>query len=286
MNVLSQFSSFFTGGGPFMFVILGAGVAILALALERAWVIGRASAWNSAKLGRDVTQRVNRGDSRGAISIATKVDSPAGRVARAILECPDRSEEGLMNAADAEASLVLPPLSRRLPHLNLLGNTATLLGLLGTIFGLTTAFAAVGAADPSQRSAFLAAGISQALNTTAFGLIVAVPALLVHGVLSARVERMMDSVDEITVRLVRALRSTATGEAAATATATATATETAAKETATPPVTKANGAASSAPTTPRVVTGPIHPGPSANAGAPATSAATVATAHRPPQTTR
>ena len=211
MNALSQFSSFFTGGGPFMFVILGVGVAILALSLERTWAIGRASAWNGGKLRRDLIERLKCGDRRGAIALAAKVDSPVGRVAHAILACPDGGEEALMNAADAEASLVLPALSRRLPHLNLLGNTATLLGLLGTIFGLTTAFAAVGAADPSQRSAFLAAGISQALNTTAFGLIVAVPALLVHGVLSSRVERMIETIDEITVNLVRALRSAPEG---------------------------------------------------------------------------
>jgi biopolymer transport protein ExbB/TolQ len=87
----------------------------------------------------------------------------------------------------------------------MLANAATLLGLLGTIFGLTTAFAAVDAADPSQRSAFLAAGISQALNTTAFGLIVAVPALLVHGFLVSKVEGIVDSVDALSVRLISLL---------------------------------------------------------------------------------
>jgi biopolymer transport protein ExbB/TolQ len=110
-----------------------------------------------------------------------------------------------MSAADGEANLALAPYSRRISHIGLLGNVATLLGLLGTIFGLTTAFAAVGAADPSQRSAFLAAGISQALNTTAFGLIVAVPALMVHGFLVARVEAIAEQVDEVCVRLVRAM---------------------------------------------------------------------------------
>jgi biopolymer transport protein ExbB/TolQ len=87
----------------------------------------------------------------------------------------------------------------------MLANVATLLGLLGTIFGLTTAFSAVGAADPAQRSAFLAAGISQALNTTSFGLIVAVPTLIGHGYLVSAVDRIVDHVDEVSIRLVRAL---------------------------------------------------------------------------------
>jgi hypothetical protein len=68
-----------------------------------------------------------------------------------------------------------------------------------------TAFSGVGAADPAARSAFLAAGISEALNTTAFGLIVAVPAMLIHAFLANRVERIADGVDEATVRLARVM---------------------------------------------------------------------------------
>jgi biopolymer transport protein ExbB/TolQ len=87
----------------------------------------------------------------------------------------------------------------------MLANVSTLLGLLGTIFGLITAFSAVDAADPSQRSAFLARGISEALNTTAFGLIVAVPTLLLHGFLVSKVEAVVEAVDQATVRVIDAL---------------------------------------------------------------------------------
>jgi len=205
MTFLSQFAAFFQNGGPFMYVILGISVLGFGTALERFWVIGRASSWNGRKIVRDLTERAGRGDLRGAAELARSVKSPIGQVAYAILTSGGRTEDALYSASDGEAAVVLPTLSRRLPYLNLLANTATLLGLLGTIFGLTTAFAAVGAADPSQRSAFLAAGISQALNTTAFGLIVAVPGLLVHGFLSGRVERIVEQVDELTVRLVRAM---------------------------------------------------------------------------------
>jgi biopolymer transport protein ExbB len=205
MMFYSQFASFFRDGGPFMFVILGVAVLILGTALERFWVIGRASSWNARKLVRDLTEHVRRGDARAAAQLASRVKSPPGQVAHAILTSGAQSDESLYAAADGEAAISMMPLSRRLPYLSLLANTATLLGLLGTIFGLTTAFAAVGAADPSQRSAFLAAGISQALNTTAFGLIVAVPGMLIHGFLASRVERIGAQVDEITVRLIRAV---------------------------------------------------------------------------------
>jgi len=205
MSALSWFAGFFQGGGPFMFVILATGLLILATAIERFWVIGRAVAWNTGKLADELAKLAARGDETAAIAKARSVKAPAGRVALAILTCADRSEPALNAAADGEAAIALSPCSRRLAHIGLLGNVATLLGLLGTIFGLTTAFAAVGAADPSERSAFLAAGISQALNTTAFGLLIAVPALLVHGFLASRVEDIADGVDEVAVKLVRAL---------------------------------------------------------------------------------
>jgi biopolymer transport protein ExbB/TolQ len=205
MNALSQFASFFQGGGPFMYIILGVGVLGFALALERFWTIARASSWNGSKITNDLTERVRKGDLSGAAGIANKIQSPIGQVAHAIVTSGARTEESLLNVADGEAAVALAPLSRRLPHIGLLANTATLLGLLGTIFGLTTAFSAVGAADPSQRSAFLAAGISQALNTTAFGLIIAIPGLLVHGFLAGRLERIGQQVDEVSVKLVRAM---------------------------------------------------------------------------------
>jgi biopolymer transport protein ExbB/TolQ len=206
MDFLSSFAGFFQNGGPFMFIILATGVVILAVSFERLWVIGRAASVNSGKLTRDVLRLVKNGDYNKANALARKVKGPVGEVAEAILSQTNvRDEEKLMNAADGAATIALPRLSRRLPYLSMLANSATLLGLLGTIFGLTTAFAAVGAADPSQRSAFLAAGISQALNTTAFGLIVAVPTLLIHGFLVSKVEAIIESVDEASVRIIRAL---------------------------------------------------------------------------------
>ncbi len=203
MNPLSAFSSFFQNGGPFMYVILVTGVAVAALVAERFWVIGRAASINGGKLTRELMRYVSRGEFTTAVELCRKVKGPVASVAQAILSRTERDENRLQNAADGAATIVLPPLTRRLPYLSMLANSATLLGLLGTIFGLTTAFSAVGAADPAQRSAFLAAGISQALNTTAFGLIVAVPTLLLHGFLVSRVESIVENIDETSVRLIQ-----------------------------------------------------------------------------------
>jgi biopolymer transport protein ExbB len=205
MAFLSQVSGFFLGGGPFMFIILAAGLLMLAITAERFWVIGRASALNSGAFMKDLMKSAGQGDLSSATALCRKVKSPAGRVAFAIVSTNARDEQTLNNAADGAAMVVLPTLSKRLPHLSMLANVATLLGLLGTIFGLTAAFAAVGAADPSQRSAFLAAGISQALNTTAFGLMIAVPAMIAHAFLVGKVEGIVEQVDEVSVRLVRVM---------------------------------------------------------------------------------
>ncbi len=205
MNFLSGFASFFQHGGPFMYPILGIGVAGLAIALERFWTISRASAWNGDRLTRDLVDRVSRGDVRGAYDLASRVHAPAGQVAAAVLATDSRDEERLLSAADGESAITLPPLTRRLPLIVLLANTATLMGLLGTVFGLSVAFSALGAADAAQRSALLARGISQKLNSTAFGLIIAIPGLLVHGFLVARVERIVEQVDTTVVKLVRAM---------------------------------------------------------------------------------
>ena len=161
MDLLSGFATFFRNGGPFMFVILAIGVVALAIILERFWTIGRAGSIDSRKLLKDLEGRISQGDLVGALSLSKQVTGPVAHVASSVLSSDMRNDDRIYNAAESAATIVLPPLSRRLALLGVLANTATLLGLLGTIFGLTTAFSAVGAADPAQRSAFLAAGIPE-----------------------------------------------------------------------------------------------------------------------------
>jgi len=205
MTMLSSIATFYREGGPFMHAILLVGVAILAIGAERFWVIARAASVNHGKLLRDALQKLAKGEASGAADLCRRTGGPVGHVGAAILSRHDADEASLQNAADGAATLALPRLSRRLQYLNILANVATLLGLLGTIFGLTTAFSAVSAADPAQRSAFLAVGIAQALNTTAFGLIVAVPTLILHGFLVSKVESVVDAIDEASVRLIEAV---------------------------------------------------------------------------------
>ena len=205
MSPLASFAHFFKTGGPFMYAVFIAALTILALVAERFWVIARAGNINTERLTKDVLSKIAKGDMSCASDLCRKVRGPVAAVSHAILSRNTSDEDSLRNAADGAASVVLPPLSRRLNYLTMLANTCTLLGLLGTIFGLITAFSAVGASDPAQRGAFLAAGISEAMNTTAFGLLVAIPTLLIHGFLAGKVESVFDAVDSSSSRLIEAL---------------------------------------------------------------------------------
>ena len=205
MNELAGLASFFKSGGLVMYAILGIGVVAAAIAVERFIVIVGASRLDGKKLTNDVLAYIHRGDVTSARNVGRMSTAPAAQVIQAVLAVPELDENKLQSAAEDAAALALPPLTRRLAHLNVLANIATLVGLLGTITGLITAFAAVGAADPSQRSAFLAGGISMALNATAFGLIVAIPTLVTQGFLVGLVEGIAEQVEETGIRISRAL---------------------------------------------------------------------------------
>ena len=205
MHDLAGLAAFFKEGGLVMYAILGIGVVAAAVALERFIVIVGAASLNGKKLTKDVLNHIQRGDMNSARNVSRMSNAPAAQVVQAVLAVPEVDEAKLQSAAEDATALAMPPLTRRLAHLNVLANISTLVGLLGTIAGLITAFAAVGAADPSQRSAFLAGGISMALNATAFGLLVAIPTLVTQGFLVGLVEGIAEQVEESGIRVTRAI---------------------------------------------------------------------------------
>ena len=81
---------------------------------------------------------------------------------------------------------VVPRLEKRTHYIATFANLATLLGLLGTVIGLINAFAAVATVNPAEKANLLSASISVAMNCTAFGLMTAVPLLLIHALLQTK----------------------------------------------------------------------------------------------------
>jgi biopolymer transport protein ExbB len=100
---------------------------------------------------------------------------------------------------------IIPQLEKRTQYLALLSNIATLFGLLGTIMGLIDAFTAVAGANPAQKASLLAASISTAMNCTAFGLMSAIPLLLLHARMTTATGNIVNSLEMAMVKTVNTI---------------------------------------------------------------------------------
>ncbi len=110
------------------------------------------------------------------------------------------AREGIESAMEEGMMEVMPVLEQRTHYLATFANIATLLGLLGTIIGLIQAFTAVAGADPAEKADLLSASISVAMNTTAFGLVVAIPLILMHSYLVTKTSRLIDNIEMAAVK--------------------------------------------------------------------------------------
>jgi biopolymer transport protein ExbB/TolQ len=127
---------------------------------------------------------------------------PLAHVIKSILSRADRDDESIAQGLDIAMTEVIPLLGRRLGYLSMVSNVATLVGLLGTIQGLILSFEAVSFADPSQKQTLLAQGISLAMSTTAMGLSVAIPIMIVYAFLHARQARLLEQISEYSTKII------------------------------------------------------------------------------------
>ena len=197
--------AWYRNGGMVMNFILAVAVIGLAVFIERVYTIVIKSKINGRAFIDRVVQLVSAGKIDDAIKLCAQSKAALPDMGILILRSRTRDEGDLQNVADAASLSVIPRLTRRLQYLPMLANVATLLGLLGTIFGLRHAFAAVSSASATERSSQLAAGIAVALNATGFGLMVAVPLSVAHAYLVSQAETIIEQVDEFSVRLINAL---------------------------------------------------------------------------------
>ncbi|MCD6588670.1 MAG: MotA/TolQ/ExbB proton channel family protein [Candidatus Fermentibacteraceae bacterium] len=201
----SKFAEFFRQGGPAMWAILfffGVGTVIF---IERVvFLFGIASAKPEALMARIATL-IRKGSIEGAIAATSEEKSPLSKIIEAALRNYKGTERDIQNAVDEMALAEIPRINARIGYLGMLANVSTMVGLLGTIFGLIAAFAAVAAADPEQKGVLLANGISQAMNTTAFGLIAAIPMLVAHSVLTSKADSLVDDIDRYSVMVMNML---------------------------------------------------------------------------------
>ena len=132
---------------------------------------------------------------------------PLAYVVKRILEKSDRDDGAIDQSLDIAASEIAPKLSKNLSYLAMISNVVTLIGLLGTVVGLIMSFKAVSFADPAQKQTLLADGISLAMHSTAMGLLVAIPVMVVYSFLHAKQGKLFSEIDQNAGKIIEILRS-------------------------------------------------------------------------------
>lgn len=204
---MEEAARFFQEGGAWMYVLVAVSAFALAVMLERLFYYYVHCRVNAKALLTQVTRHIRNGKGEQARQICAKLKSPLAMIIESAVWHfqQQESDQQIQNAVDEIALRELPKIQRRTHYLSLFANISTLMGLLGTIFGLQQAFAALATADPSQKASVLAKGIAMAMNTTAMGLMVAIPCMVLFSILGAKANTLIEEIDESSVRLLNFL---------------------------------------------------------------------------------
>jgi biopolymer transport protein ExbB/TolQ len=196
MSVLKMLADAFHEGGWGMWPILTILMITISIVTERAVVL-RKAVIDKDKLLALLRSQISAGNIQGAIKVCTGNSTPMTRIVQAGLMRANRTETEIIAAMDEAASREMPQVEKRTGYLAMLGNLATLAGLLGTITGLIKAFAGVAGVDPSQKATLLSKGISEAMNCTAFGLSTGIIGLAAFAWLNGKTQGILDDVGEM-----------------------------------------------------------------------------------------
>ncbi len=206
MDAYTTTVKFFQEGGLFMYPIAIVLALGLAIAIER-WLFLTMTTVKNKALWNAVTPYLKSGNLSGAMQVTQKSKAAIAQIMTYGLNRvrSARRREDVEQAMEESLMEVMPRLEKRTHYLATFANIATLLGLLGTIVGLISAFTAVATANPAEKADLLSASISVAMNTTAFGLIVAIPLLLVHTLLQTKTTEIIDSLEMASVKFLNAI---------------------------------------------------------------------------------
>jgi biopolymer transport protein ExbB len=201
MDVFYSIVGFFTTGGLFMYPILLVFAFGVAIAIERYITLQMVTSKNQ-RVWEKVQPLLDQGDFDEARKMTNEDESTISQVLSMGLSLQGavRRREDIEIAMEESMMEIVPRLEKRTPYVALASSIATLLGLLGTIMGLIQAFTAVANANPAEKADLLSASISVAMNTTAFGLMVAIPLLIIHAVLTSKTGDIVDSLEMATVK--------------------------------------------------------------------------------------
>lgn len=206
MEFYSVVVRFFQGGGEFMYPIAIVGAIGLAIAIER-YVYLTIVGLKNRSLWNDLTPLLAQGDFKRAVALTSKSDAAIGTILNyglARIQSARRRDD-IEKAMEESLMEIVPRLEKRTHYLGTFANMATLLGLLGTVIGLIAAFGAVATVNPAEKANLLSASISVAMNCTAFGLMVAVPLVIIHAVLQTKTTELVDSLEMASVKFLNSI---------------------------------------------------------------------------------
>ena len=201
MDFLYSIVSFFGSGGIFMYPILIVFAFGVAIAVERYVTLSIVTNKNRV-VWEKVQPLLTEGQFDEAREMTTEDESTISQVLGMGLSLQGavHRRDDIEIAMEESMMEIVPRLEKRTPYVALASSIATLLGLLGTIMGLIQAFTAVANANPAEKADLLSASISVAMNTTAFGLMVAIPLLIIHAILTSKTGDIVDSLEMATVK--------------------------------------------------------------------------------------
>jgi len=210
MDFLYTIVGFVQAGGTFMYPILIVFAVGGAVAVERMVVLAAVRRKN-----RKVWDKVHPVMVEGDFDEARKMTEEDKSFISQLLNMGLAREGAVRRRDDIEIAMeesmmeIIPQLEKRTPYVALFANISTLLGLLGTIMGLIEAFTAVANANPAEKADLLSASISVAMNTTAFGLMAAIPLLIVHTYLTSKTGEIVDSLEMASVKTLNIISESA-----------------------------------------------------------------------------
>jgi biopolymer transport protein ExbB len=209
MDVIYTIVDFFVKGGIFMYPILLVFTIGAAIAVERYVTLTLLTRSNQA-VWTQVQPLLAKRDFEQAREVTAKDNSTVAQLLGMGLERQGavRRRDDIEIAMEECMLEIMPQLEKRTGYVGLAANVATLLGLLGTIMGLIQAFTAVASANPAEKADLLGAAIAVAMNTTAFGLLVAIPLLVVHAVLNTKTAQIVAGLEMASVKMLNAIQST------------------------------------------------------------------------------
>ena len=205
LNLVDSILAFFQKGGLFMYPILFVFTAGMAIAIERWIQLGRVRSVNR-NMWNVLQPILAKGEFDKARQMVNKDKSTISQMLAMGLarQGAVRRRDDIEIAMEESIMEIIPQLEKRTPYVALLSNIATLLGLLGTIMGLIEAFTAVANANPAEKADLLSASISVAMNTTAFGLMSAIPLLLFHAKLTSTTGQIIDGLEMASLKALNA----------------------------------------------------------------------------------